>query len=109
VLVDELALALKNRRQPVTVVIDAPDEAVEPERVIRDVIQPLVDSTSEVGIRLVLGLSRQLLDVPGRPWSASDNADYFERAYLVEYAPPRQQRGRWPAYHPGTVKIGLRS
>lgn len=88
-LVDELLLALRNRCPPVTVVIDALDEAVEPEQVIREVIQPLVDGAAEVGIRLVLGLRRKLLrllDVPAQAVIDLDDADYFERADMVEYA-----------------------
>lgn len=88
-LVDELLLALQSRCPLVTVVIDALDEAVEPEQVIREVIQPLVDSGPEVGIRLVLGLRRQLLhllDVPAHAVVDLDDANYFDRTDLVEYA-----------------------
>jgi hypothetical protein len=88
-LVDELLLALQNRCPPVTVVIDALDEAVEPEQVIREVIQPLVDGAPGAGIRLLLGLRRQLLhllDVPADAVVDLDDADYFERTDMVEYA-----------------------
>jgi hypothetical protein len=68
--VDELILALRGRRPPVTVVLDAVDEAVKPERVVREVIRPLTDSSPDVGIRLVLGMRPHLLRLLALPTAA---------------------------------------
>ena len=87
--VDELILALRGRRPPVTVVLDAVDEAVEPERVVREVIGPLTDSSPDVGIRLVLGMRPHLLRLLALPGAAVidlDDERYFEPTDVVEYA-----------------------
>jgi WD40 repeat protein len=87
--VDELILALRGRRPPVTVVLDAVDEAVEPERVVREVIGPLTDSSPDVGIRLVLGVRPHLLRLLALPGAAVidlDDERYFEPTDVVEYA-----------------------
>lgn len=102
-LLEELLPALRDRRPPVTVVIDALDEAVEPERVVREVIRPLADSAPDIGIRLVLGLRRQLmslLDVPATAVIDLDDSAYFDRDDLAAYASRCLTAGGGSRYRP---------
>ncbi len=89
VLAEELLLALRDRRRALTVVIDALDEAVDPPRVIREVIRPMLDSAPEVGIRLVLGLRHHLLRLLKPPPGSIvdlDSPEYFDESDVAECA-----------------------
>jgi WD40 repeat protein len=86
--VDDLVLALRGRRPPATVIIDGLDEAVDPDRVVREVIRPILDSGPTVGLRLLLGARPNLVRSLGVPEAAIIDLDedaYFEPTDLVEY------------------------
>jgi WD40 repeat protein len=89
VTLEELTLAVQAGRRGLTVLIDGLDEAVAPDRVARELVVPLLDSSPDVGIRLLLGIRPHLLPVLGVGVEAVvdlDAAAYFERADLVQYA-----------------------
>lgn len=86
--IDDLILALRGRKPPTTVIIDGLDEAADPERVVREVIRPLLESGPTVGLRLLLGARPNLVRLLGIPEAAIINLDddaYFEQSDLVEY------------------------
>src|SRR5262249_32499680 len=87
--VEELALLVQAGQRTLTVLIDGLDEAVEPERVIGEVVRPLLDSSPDVGIRLLLGIRPHLLPALGVGSGVVVDLDaeqYFAAADLVEYA-----------------------
>src|SRR5262249_47049459 len=87
--VAELLLAIpKFRRQP-TVLIEGLDEAVQPERIARELLFPLLDSGPGPGVRLLIGTRSHLLRTLAVPEEAIvdlDIPDYFRPEDLVDYA-----------------------
>jgi len=91
--VDELLVALSTLKQPLLVVLDALDEAVDPVRTATDLLGPLVRATAEGGqVRLLVGTRRHLVPELIRGLDRAvvvldlDTAAYLEQADVVEYA-----------------------
>jgi CTP:molybdopterin cytidylyltransferase MocA len=87
--VDELLLILQERHQPMVVVLDALNEAAEPELLARELVGRVVDSGSHVGLRLLVGVRRNMLPAI-RPAGGQvldlDTPTYFAAEDLVDYA-----------------------
>ena len=105
--VEELLLAIPKFRRPLTVIIDALDEAVQPERIARELLSPLLDSSPGAGVRLLIGTRPHLLRALAAPQDAIidlDNQEYFCSEDLVEYAqrwlPAVRSASAWLALSP---------
>jgi WD40 repeat protein len=82
-LVDELL----DRGGPLTLVVDALDEARQAPPLVRSLIQPLAEHGGAVGLRLLIGTRRQLVKLlrVGTRVLDLDTPVYYERADLVGY------------------------
>ncbi|CAM3690224.1 trypsin-like peptidase domain-containing protein [Kibdelosporangium persicum] len=60
---DELIESVLERAKPLTVVVDALDEADEPDRIARELLRPLAADAGSVGVRVLVGARRVLLPV----------------------------------------------
>ncbi|MEU5400649.1 caspase family protein [Streptomyces sp. NPDC005963] len=58
----ELITRLQGRTTPLVVIVDAVDEAVDPDALIRDLLGPLTDPSLDLPLRLVLGARRQIVE-----------------------------------------------
>jgi WD40 repeat protein len=75
------------RGRPLTVAVDAIDEALDPVGLVSGVLRPLAEAGPAEGLRLLLGTRRHLLDPLGMPDSAIDLDDehYADPDSLYEY------------------------
>ena len=102
-LVNQL-LALPQRR---VVVVDALDEATDPEQLTSQLLEPLLASAAQSGLRLLVGTRRPLVDALGSRivvldlddpeyLDETDLAEYVTRVLLVEHDPDQvtPYRGR---------------
>ncbi|MFD9717866.1 caspase family protein [Streptomyces sp. NPDC059076] len=58
----ELITRLQGRTTPLVVIVDAVDEAVDPDSLIRDLLAPLTDPSLDLPLRLLLGARRQIVE-----------------------------------------------
>ncbi|MFF9212842.1 MULTISPECIES: caspase family protein [unclassified Streptomyces] len=87
---------LRRWPEPVVVVVDALDEAVDPERLITSVLKPLLEDSGSTRLRLLLGTRRDLL--PLLPASITlvdlDSAAYCDPAALRAHVGAALRAGR---------------
>jgi len=87
--VDELLLSLQERRQQMVVILDALNESAEPEVLARELVGRLVDSDPHAGLRLLVGVRRNLLSLirpAARHVVDLDAPAYFAGEDLVDYS-----------------------
>lgn len=79
--------SLIKRRQPLTIAIDPLSEVEEPQTIARKLLRPLADYGSNVGIRLLVGTTPELLRALGSSWDVFDLDDptYLESEDLADY------------------------
>jgi hypothetical protein len=86
------------RGRRLVVVLDALDEAEEPQRVTREVLRPLAADAGGIGVRVLVGTRRELLhllrtstvilDVDAKPYLELDDlVTYVYRCLLLEHDP----------------------
>jgi hypothetical protein len=93
----ELADRLLERGGPLTIVLDALDEASAPEPLVHELIAPLVVEGGAVGIRLLTATRRALVRLlPGARVLDLDTPNYLEPADLTAYAHQRLTADRTP-------------
>src|SRR5262249_18572702 len=107
---------LLHHTEPITVIVDALDEAVGSGEdrcrggspVLEQVVEPLVSAAARTPLRLLLGTRAHLIDAVGQPAQLLDldHADYadrdsvrrYARSCLTELVETSPYRGRDPAY-----------
>jgi hypothetical protein len=84
---EDLLLSLQERRQPLTIVIDAVDEAAEPTELVSKLLEPLATVASGTAIRLLVAARPRLRDRLGASFEVLDLDDptYLDPADVVEY------------------------
>jgi hypothetical protein len=83
----DLTDQLLEHGDPMVIVFDALDEMSEPERLARELLEPLAAQGGGVGIRLLIGTRRHLVTLlPSAKVIDLDEAIYFEHADLAAYA-----------------------
>ncbi|URN07633.1 hypothetical protein LUW74_32610 [Actinomadura madurae] len=82
----ELLLAIQGRR--LVAIIDAVDEAVDPDRVVSWLLQPLILGARPAGLRLLIGTRKHLVDRLGAPGDHLDldAPEYADELSLRRYA-----------------------
>lgn len=86
--VQQLLGALRRRSKPFTIIIDALDEALDPDDLVRSVVRPLLWSERDIFVRLLIGTRPRLVPALGATDDQVlnlDNTAYFERADLASY------------------------
>lgn len=83
----ELLAALGDRTRPFVAVIDALDEATDPDNLAGRVLAPLVRGAPQARLRLALGTRRHLIDRLGGPIERLnlDSAEYADPASVHDY------------------------
>jgi WD40 repeat protein len=95
---EELVEELLDSGDPLTIVLDALDEATDPAQITRTLLQPLAVDGGRVGIRLVVGTRRELLgllragaqvlDLDEPAWHDRDDlSSYVYRLLMAEAVP----------------------
>lgn len=79
--------ALLQHGRPMVVVVDALDEAIQPQRVAREFLEPLATRGGRVGVRLLVGTRPQLLGLLGPSFKRLDldRPPYLETADVARY------------------------
>ncbi|MDH2426359.1 caspase family protein [Sphaerisporangium sp. TRM90804] len=74
-------------RRQVVVAVDALDEAVDPDKLVSEVLYPLIGAAPDCGLRLLLGTRRHLVDRLGSPKLVLDLDDelYADPAGIRRY------------------------
>jgi WD40 repeat protein len=84
----ELLSALRGRERPLVAVIDALDEATDPDQLAEEVLAPLIRGTRHTQLRLLLGTRRHLRDRLRGPavWLDLDSEQYADPDSIRSYA-----------------------
>jgi WD40 repeat protein len=84
----ELLTALRGRKQPLVAIIDALDEAIDPDQLAEEVLAPLIRGTRHTQLRLLLGTRSHLEDRLRGPavWINLDSDEYADPDSIRSYA-----------------------
>ncbi|NNN37701.1 ATP-binding protein [Streptomyces sp. S3(2020)] len=83
---EELPAALCGLERPVTIMIDAIDEAPDRDRLVLDLVHPLIDPSGPRELRLLLGTRRDLVHLlTGCHRLDLDDPDYFDQADISAF------------------------
>ena len=84
----ELLTALRGRERPLVAIIDALDEAIDPDQLAEEVLAPLIRGTRHTQLRLLLGTRRHLKDRLRGPavWIDLDSEKYADPDSIRSYA-----------------------
>ncbi|GGS10663.1 hypothetical protein GCM10010169_64140 [Micromonospora fulviviridis] len=83
----DLLAALKRRDDPIiTVIVDAVDEASDPDALVHEVLRPIVRNGAQCHLRLLIGTRRHLLSELGAASIDIDDAGFADPASVQAYA-----------------------